>query len=147
MRPWYAGVVLTEAVIRNAGYDASSGVENVLRPEARRDGKEIRFLESVEDQMSSFATLPEDVQVRFLVEGLEDIDGAGKGLSELVNAWKSGNLDDLKRVLIDEDMAHPGHVRRPPDQPERQLDTHDRYADEVGERNVPDCRRSGAPAG
>lgn len=105
MRPWYAGVVLTEAVIRNAGYDASSGVENVLRPEARRDGKEIRFLESPESQMSSFATLPEDVQVRFLVEGLEDIDGAGKGLSELVNAWKSGNLDDLKRVLIDEDMA------------------------------------------
>ena len=105
MRPWYAGVVITEAVVRNAGYDASSGVENVLRPEARRDGKEIRFLESVEDQMASFATLPEDVQVRFLIEGLQDIDGAKKGLGELVNAWKAGNLDDLKRVLIDEDMA------------------------------------------
>jgi uncharacterized protein YbaP (TraB family) len=105
MRPWYAGVVITEAVVRNAGYDASSGVENVLRPEARRDGKEIRFLESVEDQMAAFATLPEDVQVRFLIEGLQDIDGAKKGLSELVNAWKVGNLDDLKRVLIDDDMA------------------------------------------
>ncbi|MFT3723053.1 MAG: TraB/GumN family protein [Hyphomonadaceae bacterium] len=105
MRPWYAGVVIAEAVVRNAGYDASSGVENVLRPEARRDGKEIRFLESVEDQMASFATLPQDIQVKFLVEGLQDIDSAKKGLGELVNAWKTGNLDDLKRVLIDDDMA------------------------------------------
>ncbi len=105
MRPWYAGVVISEAVVSKAGYDASSGVENVLRPEARRDGKEIRFLESVEDQMSSFATLPEAIQVKFLIEGLDDIDNAKKGLGELAAAWKAGNVDDLSRVLIDDDMA------------------------------------------
>jgi uncharacterized protein YbaP (TraB family) len=105
MRPWYAGVVISEAVVSKAGYDASSGVENVLRPEARRDGKEIRFLESVEDQMSSFATLPEKVQVRFLVDGLDDIDDAKNGLGELASAWKAGDIDKLSRVLIDDDMA------------------------------------------
>lgn len=105
MRPWYAGVVISEAVVRNAGYDASSGVENVLRPEARREGKDIRFLESIEEQLSSFATLPENVQLRFLIEGLDDIDGAAEGLQTLVEAWKSGDLPRLKRILIDDDMA------------------------------------------
>ena len=35
----------------------------------REGGKEIRFLETVEEQMSAFATLPEDVQIRFLTSG------------------------------------------------------------------------------
>ena len=106
MRPWYAGVVISEAIVSRAGYDAGSGVENVLRPEARRDGKEIRFLESVEEQMASFSTLPEPVQIKFLIEGLNDIDNAAKGLGELASAWKTGDVEELRRVLIDDDMAH-----------------------------------------
>ncbi len=105
MRPWYAGIVISEGVVSKAGYDAGSGVENVLRPEARRDGKEIRFLESVEEQMSSFATLPEAVQVNFLIEGLNEIDNAQTALGALAGAWKAGDIDTLRRVLIDDDMA------------------------------------------
>jgi uncharacterized protein YbaP (TraB family) len=105
MRPWYAGVVISEAVVRKAGYHASSGVENVLRPAARRDGKAIRFLESIEGQMASFATLPEAVQIRFLIEGLAEIDKASEALGELVSTWKAGDIDGLSRVLIAEDMA------------------------------------------
>ncbi len=105
MRPWYAGVVIGDAVVRRAGYDASSGVESVMRPEARKAGKEIRFLESLEEQMASFATLPEDVQLQFLIGGLAEVDTASEELGKLVDAWKRGDLETLNRLLIDEDFA------------------------------------------
>ncbi|MDP3493906.1 MAG: TraB/GumN family protein [Hyphomonadaceae bacterium] len=105
MRPWYAGIVISEAVVRRAGYDVTSGVESVLRPAAEAEGKEIRFLETVEEQMASFATLPEPVQVRFLTGGLAEIDTASDELGELVNAWKAGNVDALTKLLIDDDLA------------------------------------------
>lgn len=105
MRPWYAGIVISEAVVRKAGYDVTSGVESVMRPAARKAGKEIRFLETVEEQMSAFATLPEDVQIRFLTSGLAEIDSASQELGDLVNAWKAGDVDALNRLLIDEDLG------------------------------------------
>lgn len=105
MRPWYAGVVISEAVVRRAGYDVTSGVESVMRPAARKAGKEIRFLETVEEQMSAFATLPEATQIKFLIGGLKEIDSAGKELGDLVNAWKTGDVDALARLLIDEDLG------------------------------------------
>lgn len=105
MRPWYAGIVISEAVVRRAGYDVTSGVESVLRPAAEAEGKEIRFLETIEEQMASFATLPENVQVRFLTGGIEQIDSATEELGNLVNAWKAGDVDALTRLLIDDDLA------------------------------------------
>ena len=83
MRPWFAGVVISEAVVRKAGYDVASGVESVLRPAATKAGKEIRFLTG----------------------GLAEIDTATQELDALVNAWKAGDVDALTRLLIDDDLA------------------------------------------
>ena len=105
MRPWFAGIVISEAVVRTAGYDVNSGVESVLRPAATRAGKEIRFLETVEQQMTAFATLPEETQIRFLISGVSEIDDANKQLGDLVNAWKAGDVDALNKLLIDDDLA------------------------------------------
>ena len=105
MRPWYAGVVISEAVVRRAGYDVTSGVESVMRPAAVGAGKEIRFLETVEQQMASFATLPEAIQIKFLINGLTEIDTATNDLGALVNAWKAGDTDTLDKLLIEADLA------------------------------------------
>lgn len=105
MRPWYAGVVISEAVVRRAGYDVTSGVESVMRPAATAAGKQIRFLETVEQQMSSFATLPEPVQIKFLTSGLAELDTATQDLGALVNAWKAGDTDALNKLLIEEDLG------------------------------------------
>lgn len=105
MRPWYAGVVISEAVVRRAGYDVTSGVESVMRPAATAAGKQIRFLETVEQQMASFATLPEPVQIRFLTSGLTEMDTATQDLGALVNAWKAGDTDALNKLLIEDDLG------------------------------------------
>ncbi len=106
MRPWYAGVVISEAVVRRAGYDVTAGVESVMRPAASAAGKQIRFLETIEQQMASFATLPEPVQIKFLTSGLAEIDTAADDLGALVNAWKAGDTDELNKLLIEDDLGH-----------------------------------------
>jgi len=106
MRPWYAGVVISDVIVRKAGYDVNSGVESVMRSAGRSAGKQIRFLETIEQQMSSFATLPEDIQIRFLIGGLGEIDLAPQKLDDLVKAWTLGDVDSLHRLLIDEDLGN-----------------------------------------
>ncbi|HOY78186.1 MAG TPA: TraB/GumN family protein [Hyphomonadaceae bacterium] len=105
MRPWYAGVVISEAVVRRAGYDVTSGVESVIRPAASAAGKQIRFLETIQQQMASFATLPEPVQIKFLTSGLAEMDTATDDLNALVNAWKAGDTDGLNKLLIEDDLG------------------------------------------
>jgi uncharacterized protein YbaP (TraB family) len=105
MRPWLAAVTLADAAVRDAGYSTGAGVEAAIRSEARRAGKEERFLESVEQQLSALANLPEDVQLAWLDFTAADIDGAAASLRQMVDAWIAGDTDGLARLLIEDDIA------------------------------------------
>ncbi len=105
MRPWYAGVVLADATIRNTGMTQDAGVESLLRPAARNAGKDLRFLETVDAQLSAYSLLPNDVQVRMLVATVKELETAGPSLTEMVKAWRSGDGAALTRLVIDEQLA------------------------------------------
>ncbi|MEQ1779853.1 MAG: TraB/GumN family protein [Hyphomonadaceae bacterium] len=104
-RPWFAAVTLSDAAIRAAGYASDEGVETVLRGEAEAAGKEVRFLETMERQLSALSDLPEAVQLRYLAYSVSDIETVGPALASMVNAWRAGDVAALSRLLIDEDMA------------------------------------------
>ena len=104
-RPWFAAVTLSDAAIRMVGYASDQGVETVLRREAEASAKDIRFLETMERQLSALSDLPEAVQVRYLAYAIADIETVGPALTRMVNAWRGGDVEALTRLLIDEDMA------------------------------------------
>ncbi len=105
MRPWYASVVISDAAIRKAGFDSGSGVENVLRPAAIGAGKALRFLETVEAQLSAYTILPDAVQVRLLDASLKDLDKAGEMLTGMISAWRAGDDKALTARVIDDQLA------------------------------------------
>jgi uncharacterized protein YbaP (TraB family) len=105
MRPWYAAVVLSDAAIRAAGFGSDAGVDAELRQGAEASGKQVRFLETVERQLSALADLPGDVQLAYLDFTLAEAGNVMEPLSQMVNAWRGGDVETLARVLIDEDMA------------------------------------------
>jgi uncharacterized protein YbaP (TraB family) len=105
MRPWYAGVLLSDVAIRNTGFAQDYGVESVLRPAARNAGKELRYLETVDAQLSAYTILPNDVQVRLLDATVQELDTAGPSLTEMVNAWRTGDDATLARLVIDEQLT------------------------------------------
>lgn len=105
MRPWLAATLISERLITSSGYDPSSGVERTLQPLAAAAGKEIRKLETVEEQLRIFADLPEADQVNYLIEGLKEIDTETTLLKELVDAWAGGDVATIQRIMIDQELA------------------------------------------
>jgi uncharacterized protein len=105
MRPWLAATTLSQRLIVQSGYDPMSGVERILSPMAVQSGKMIRKLESIEDQLKVFANLPDEVQLKYLIEGLKEIDAETVILNNLVEAWRIGDVEGLNRIMIEEDMA------------------------------------------
>jgi len=105
MQPWYAAVVISDAAIRAAGYGSDAGVDTQLRQDATGAGKQLRFLETVEQQLSALATLPADVQLAYLGLTLDEADNVKPLLARMVEAWRSGDVHTLARALIAEDIA------------------------------------------
>jgi uncharacterized protein len=100
MRPWLVSLNLAIAYIVGEGYDPESGVESVLLPEARAKGKDVRFFETVEEQFRFFADLPMDIQVDYLVVGLDEIETVDGLLDKMDAAWVSGDAEGLAAILI-----------------------------------------------
>jgi uncharacterized protein YbaP (TraB family) len=105
MQPWYAAVVISDAAIRAAGYGSADGVDTQLRQAATGAGKQLRFLETVEQQLSALAGLPADVQLAYLALTLDEAGEVEPLLARMVAAWRSGDVETLARVLIEQDMA------------------------------------------
>jgi len=104
-QPWYAAVLITNAAIRAAGYSTDGGVEAGLRDDARNAGKEMRYLETMESQLSALASLSPETQSAYLSFTITDIDQAAASLGQMMSAWRTGDADGLARVLIEDDMA------------------------------------------
>ncbi len=103
MRPWLVGLTLSVAPLVKAGYDPASGVELALKARAEAAGKPIHAFETIDQQVRILATLPEDVQIAFLRQTLEDFDDATEMLDGLVDAWARGDVAGIEKVGL-EDM-------------------------------------------
>lgn len=102
MRPWFAAMVLSLVPLMQAGYDGKSGVEEVLAAQARASGKPIGQLESLEQQLGFFSSMPEVAQVEMLLATLDDIDGGAAQLDAMVAAWSAGDVGGLETAFISE---------------------------------------------
>jgi uncharacterized protein len=91
-------------MITKAGYDANSGVERKLAPSVVDVGKEIRKLETVEQQLLAFADVPEKAQIRFLMDGVHQMNEEASVLDSMVKAWAAGDTARLEHIMIEEDF-------------------------------------------
>jgi uncharacterized protein YbaP (TraB family) len=110
MKPWLAAMTLSEQMISNAGYDPNSGVERTLLPMATAANKDIRKLETVEEQLLVFADLPENVQIDYLISGIDEIDKEPTLLGDLVSAWSKGDVEKLDKIMIEDDLEETPEV-------------------------------------
>lgn len=107
-RPWLAGLTLAQLhLVVKMGLDPNSGVERRLSQRAVRDGKEIRGLETVEQQLGILAGLPADMQREFLMYSLEDTDRATQEIDAMLAAWRIGDADSLASHLAEGFEKYP----------------------------------------
>ncbi len=105
--PWMAGMALSVAPLAKLGYRADLGAEKALRTAAEKAGKRVDALETVEQQIDFFATLPMEQQVQFLnatVDGLPEMESEFAGL---LHHWQAGEPDRLAKSMNESLEATP----------------------------------------
>lgn len=105
--PWYAAIVVTQQRLTQLGFDQSLGVEAKLTADAKRQGKEIRGLETLESQLGILDALSPKAQRGFLQSTLDEASEVGDAADGMIAAWKAGNVQALNADLLDSVRDQP----------------------------------------
>lgn len=99
LEPWFVATALTVMPLKNFGYDPATGVERSLTATAAQEGKPIGGLETVDQQLGYFDTLPEPLQIKFLNSTVDELPTLESEMKTMVDAWAAGDADKLGRVM------------------------------------------------
>ncbi|MFC5579691.1 TraB/GumN family protein [Rhodanobacter terrae] len=103
MRPWLAALTLATAPLLKAGLDPEHGVDKQLKEQMAGDGKQVLGLETAEQQIRFLADMQPAVELAFLRSSIRDVDKGPLELTQLIDAWKNGDVATIAR-LEDEDL-------------------------------------------
>jgi uncharacterized protein YbaP (TraB family) len=103
-RPWMAAIVISIRHITNQGYNANNGVEKILSDQMTAAGKPIHGLETIEQQLRFFTTLPPEAERQMLDEAIDDVEAESGKTDAIVTAWMAGDVDTIAK-LVDQDIA------------------------------------------
>jgi uncharacterized protein YbaP (TraB family) len=105
--PWLVALTLMDLGMAQLGFHADQGLEQHLLQRASRDGKAVRGLETLADQISVFDGLTPAEQQALLAQTLEEIRSPETDMDELLNAWRQGSLDALGGKLLESFTEFP----------------------------------------
>ena len=105
--PWYAAIVVTQQRLTQLGFDQSLGVESKLTADAKRQGKEIRGLETLESQLGILDALSPEAQRGFLKSTLDEASEVGDAADGMIANWKAGDVRALNADLLDSVRDQP----------------------------------------
>lgn len=97
--PWFASTAVAAITMQKLGMSPDTGVEQILKAAAKKDGKTLGEVESFEWQINMFDTLPEDLQIAMLSDALEGMPDAEKEMKALLDSWSTGDIDSMAKLL------------------------------------------------
>lgn len=100
MKPWLASEFLTVAAASNVGLSPELSADEALKSRAKREQKNIIYLETIEDQIRVSSDQPDFVQIIMLTETLEGFNSLGADLQSIVQSWAVGRTDYLTREMV-----------------------------------------------
>ena len=112
MKPYLLMFTLTSLEYARLGYSAQQGLESHFSQGARNQGKRIASLESMSQQMQMLDRLSPQLQTAMLqitVDEIENNEVAGL-ISQMIDAWQSGNIEILDAVLSVEERRLPSSL-------------------------------------
>ena len=101
IRPWYAHFLLHQAMSRHVKARANLGVDAIIEREASRAQKEIRYLETIEDQMRALSAASDEEAIELLVQFLDIADSFDPEapFDQLVKSWQQGDVKGLAEQI------------------------------------------------
>ena len=106
-KPWLCALTLTSMELQRLGFNPNYGIDMHFFDRAKQDGKEMRFLETTDDQLGLFTAMSKQEEDSFLAKVLEELDTMRVKIIEMINAWKSGDSDKLASMVKMEFERYP----------------------------------------
>jgi uncharacterized protein YbaP (TraB family) len=110
-KPWFAAMTLVQLQLMKMGLAPTSGIEQRFTTRALADKKPIHGLETLREQLSMLAGLPDRQQREFLLYSIDDADRIAEEIDELLSAWRSGDSKALAALLAEGFEKYPDLYR------------------------------------
>lgn len=102
--PWFAFMTMSQLALMQSGLNSSDGVERSL--DHLIEGKERAALETIEQQLGFFDSLPMDAQLVMLDATVEALPEMRVGLQAMIDEWMAGDPEGLAAIM-NEEMTDP----------------------------------------
>jgi uncharacterized protein YbaP (TraB family) len=100
MKPWSVAITLAVPLLREAGFDASHGIDQHFFDRAKQAGMERRGLETVAYQLDRFDGLSPALQEAMLLAVIHDLDAQVANVKEVARAWAAGETGVIEKELL-----------------------------------------------
>src|SRR5699024_11553152 len=87
-KPWLLSNLISSFIMQEAGY--TYGVDDYFLSRAQDDDKEIKALETAEEQLAIFADTSDDFQVELLKSSIEEMDHYEEDMLEMFSLYTDG---------------------------------------------------------
>nr|WP_253286644.1 TraB/GumN family protein [Virgibacillus sp. MSJ-26] len=92
-KPWLLSNLISSFIMQEAGY--TYGVDDYFLSRAQDDDKEIKALETAEEQLAIFADTSDDFQVELLKSSIEEMDHYEEDMLEMFSLYTDGDLEKM----------------------------------------------------
>lgn len=107
MKPWLLTLTIGQQELARLGYRNDLGIDQRLQQRAMADGKELRQLETIEEQIAVLSGDSPEVQDLSLRAALEDIASMPDDLEILISAWRNGDADRMLALTLESTERYP----------------------------------------
>lgn len=80
-------------------------LDMVLAQTAENNGKDVLGLETLEEQVSAFASIPLPTQCKMLVDAVKKYDEGDDEMNQLLDAYLAGEIEQLYTLTIENEFA------------------------------------------
>ena len=100
MKPWVVMLQLSVMEMMRLGYSPELGIDKHFVDQAKREGKRIMALETIEEQMALLSKDDKTYQDKLLRYTLESMSEMEPMLKKLSSSWKNGDAKAIEKMFL-----------------------------------------------
>lgn len=100
-KPGFVLSMMTVMEAHKAGL-AGEGVDAFYDKQAKKDNKEVNYLETAEFQLNMLANIGKDSEEKFILETLKEMSKFKPQLEQLIAAWRTGDINAIDSLILEQ---------------------------------------------
>ncbi len=100
-KPGFVLSMMTIMEAHKAGL-AGEGVDAFYDKQAKKDNKEVNYLETAEFQLNMLANIGKDSEEKFILETLKEMSKFEPQLEQLIAAWRTGDINAIDSLILEQ---------------------------------------------